>query len=192
MANIFSSSFLGGSGGSFDIGSATSGFASLAGTGLSLDAALGQASAQAASAKESQNQAMLEMQADTQRRTAMELTARRQQLQTIRNQQMARSMALTTATSQGAAYGESSGLRGAYASIADQSATNQRNVSENLQVGEHLFDINAQIDASKMQQAKDQAGASMFAGLGAIGKAIGGAAGSLGSFAQFAPLLLAA
>lgn len=160
-----------------DFGSLFSGAGTALSVGSSIYGAIEGSSIAKDEAQQSRNIAMDEMQADAQRRTAMELTARRQQLQTVRNQQMARSMALTTATSQGAAYGESSGLRGAYGSIAGQAATNQLGVSQNEQIGEHLFDINAKIDASKMYLAQDQSAMATLQGftgmLGGIGKSAG-------------------
>jgi len=69
-----------------------------------------------------------------QRRVAMELDARRRNLEIVRNQQRGRSMALAAATAQGARRG--SGLQGGYAQISGQTGVNMLGVNQNLQIGE--------------------------------------------------------
>jgi hypothetical protein len=109
----------------------------------------------------------------------MEVTSRRQQTQNLRSQQMARSMALNTATNQGAQFG--SGLQGAYGSISGQSNVNAQSISQNLQLGEKMFDLSDQETASKMYRAQDQAAAASDA---AMGKLIGGLGSSLGDLGK--------
>jgi hypothetical protein len=123
--------------------------------------------------------AMDEIQMNQVRRTAMEVTSRRQQTQNLRSQQMARSMALNTATNQGAQFG--SGLQGAYGSISGQSNVNAQSISQNLQLGEKMFDLSDQETASKMYLAQDQAAAASDA---AMGKLIGGLGSSLGDLGK--------
>jgi hypothetical protein len=166
----------------------------LFGTGLSLFSGLEASNAANAASQQSMNQTMLSMQVQTQQEQMMELNARRQQMQTVRQQQMARSLATTNATSQGAQFG--SGLQGGLASITGQAATNQAGVSAGLQSARQISMLDTQIDASKLWQARDQQSSSMWQGIGAIGGALAKASGSLGSIggslASFAPLLLAA
>jgi len=77
------------------------------------------------------------------KRQAMEVDARRQQLEIIRNQQRGRALGLTTATSQGASKG--SGLQGGYGQISGQTGVNLLGVQQNLQAGRQVFDANAAI-----------------------------------------------
>lgn len=77
------------------------------------------------------------------KRQAMEVDARRQQLEIIRNQQRGRALGLTTATAQGASRG--SGLQGGYGQISGQTGVNLLGVQQNLQAGRNIFDSNAAI-----------------------------------------------
>lgn len=174
--------------GAFDnLGTLGTGLGALTSLGTGIAGAIeGSKSAKDAAAAQQQI-AQLDIQADSQRRTAMELTARRQMMQNVREQQYARSMALSTATGQGAAYGESSGLRGGYGSISGQAGNNILAMSQNLQIGEHIFDINNQIDAAKMELAKDQAGEANAAGLSSLGGSIGKSLGPFGNFLSSIP-----
>lgn len=77
------------------------------------------------------------------KRQAMEVDARRQQLEIIRQQQRGRALGLTTATAQGASKG--SGLQGGYGQISGQTGVNILGVQQNLQAGRNIFDSNASI-----------------------------------------------
>lgn len=85
------------------------------------------------------------------KRQAMEVDARRQQLEIIRNQQRGRALGLTTATSQGASKG--SGLQGGYGQISGQTGVNLLGVQQNLQAGRAIFDSNAAISDFNSQMA---------------------------------------
>lgn len=89
-----------------------------------------------------------EMAIQQQRRQAMELDASRKQKEVIRNQQRARSLALTTATAQGASRG--SGLQGGYGQISGQSGVNALGIQQNLQIGRNIFDYNYQISQNRI------------------------------------------
>lgn len=143
------------------------------GTGISI---FGAQSAAAAQKKITAGERAVE----AQRKQAMELDARRKMLEVFRNQQRARSMALTTATAQGAAQG--SGLAGAYGQVAGQSGVNLLGISQNLGIGRNIFDINADISQAKMDMAQAQAwsatgasltnlGGSLVSNFGAINRA---------------------
>lgn len=95
-----------------------------------------------------------EMRAEERRRRAMELEARRRSLEILRVQQRARSTALAVATNQGMAYG--SALPGAYGQISGQSGVNMLGVSQNLQLGQQMFDINAGISQNRIGMASAQ------------------------------------
>jgi hypothetical protein len=118
--------------------------------------------------------AALEMQADAQRRQAMEISARRNMLQTVRNAQQAQAQALANATSQGAQFG--SGVAGGKGTVAGEAGQQMLGVSQNLQIGENMFDINNQINIQKMNEADAESkiaqGQGMSSMFGAIGKAI--------------------
>lgn len=96
----------------------------------------------------------LEKQVEEQRRKAMELDARRKQLENFRQVQRARSAALTNATSQGAAQG--SGLQGGYGQITAQGAWNSAGISQNLEIGRNIFGINSQITDTNITLANSQ------------------------------------
>jgi hypothetical protein len=144
-------------------------------------------SEQAGKINQDYNQIMqTQMQENALRRTTMELQTRRQQTQNIRQAQYARSMALTTATNQGAAYGESSGLRGAYGSISGQASTNQLQLSQNLQSSEQMFNLNDILSAEQKNLASDQAGMQSIQGMTNMFGSIGKSLGSIGSLASLA------
>ena len=116
----------------------------------------------------------LEIQADAQRRQAMEISARRNMLQTVRNAQQAQAQALSNATSQGAQFG--SGIAGGKGTVAGEAGSQILGVSQNLQTGENLFDINNQINQQKMAESdaesKISQGQGMSSMFGALGKSI--------------------
>lgn len=114
-----------------------------------------------------QNITGLEGQVNDQRRQAMELSARRQQLENFRNTQRVRAMGMNAAVNQGAQFG--SGLQGGQAQATDQGNFNALGVSQNLQIGRNMFGLQDQISQQKLalsgvqsSQATDQA----WAGLG--------------------------
>jgi len=141
----------------------------LAAIGIGLSASGGVASFLGASKASAAQQriAQLESQAEQVRKQAMEADARRRKLEVIRNAQRARALALTTATSQGAAQG--SGLAGAYGQIAGQSAWNIAGINEGLNFGRQLFDINSQISQQKMNIAGAQTTSALGTGLSNLG-----------------------
>lgn len=75
--------------------------------------------------------------------TAMEIDAKRQQLEILRNQQRARSLGLTNATSSGAQHG--SGLQGGYGQTSGQTGVNLLGVQQNLQSGRNTYAANRNI-----------------------------------------------
>lgn len=128
--------------------------------------------------------AQTESQQNTLRRTAMELQNRRQQTQNIRQTQYARSMALNTATNQGAQFG--SGLQGAYGSIAGESNTNTQTLNQNLQQGEQMFNLQDTLNAQQRWLAADQAGMQGIQGLTSAFGSIGKSLGNIGQLASLA------
>ena len=128
--------------------------------------------------------ANLEIQQDAVRQKAMEISARRQSMETLRNQQRARAMALTNASSQGAQFG--SGLAGGYGQISGQSGVNLLGVSQALGAGQQMFGLNNQINQQKMGIADASTlaaqGASQIAtgqGLSKLGSSLSGSFGPI-------------
>lgn len=132
-------------------------------------------------------QAGLEQQQEGVRRQAMEVSARRQNMEVLRNAQRARAMGLNSATNQGAQLG--SGLQGGYGQIAGQSGVNALGINQNLQSGEEMFGLNNQISQQKLLQAQAQntyakTSASLgtqsatASGISALGSGLLGASGS--------------
>jgi len=107
----------------------------------------------AAGASRDINQGIVGEQRDIEatKRQAMEVDARRQQLEIIRNQQRGRALGLTTATAQGA--GKGSGLQGGYGQISGQTGVNLLGVQQNLEAGRNIFNANANITDFNSQMA---------------------------------------
>lgn len=120
-------------------------------------------------AEAQQHQIQLEQQAEEQRRQYMELDAHRKEMEIVRNQQRARSLALTNSTGQGASQG--SGLQGGYGQIAGQSGVNFQGIQQNLEIGRNIFDINRLISQEKVNQAQGGTDMAFGQGLGALGGA---------------------
>lgn len=166
---------------------------SLVGLGMSFFGNKKKSDATAAMAGVAQNQANasmeianLDKQVNAQRQQQMVLTANRQQLQVIRNSQLARSMALTSASGQGAQFG--SGLAGGYGQISGDTNTNLLGIHQNLAIGQNIFGLDNKIDDQKIllaqygaDMAKLQGKAAAGAGLASLGGDVGKAAGPLGS-----------
>jgi hypothetical protein len=118
--------------------------------------------------------ARLEIEADKQRRDAMDIQARRGMLQNVRNAQQAQANALSSAVGSGAQFSSSaqSGQRQAGA----EAAYGNLGISQNLQIGEKLFDINEQIDYTKMSEADTESKQATAMGIGSaftnIGKSL--------------------
>lgn len=121
----------------------------------------------------------LEGQVNDQRKAAMEIDARRRQLEIIRNNQRARSMAQTTATSQGAQQG--SGLQGAYGGITGQSETNLLGVNQNLEIGRNIFGLDTKISADRVAAAGYQGQQASGQAMAQMGGAMMGASGKVGA-----------
>ncbi len=88
-----------------------------------------------------------QFQMEAQRHQAMELDAKRQQLEIIRNHQRNRALAATSATAQGALFG--SGLQGGYGQLSGVSNTNALGVQQQLNLGNNMFNLNKQLAGQK-------------------------------------------
>lgn len=92
---------------------------------------------------------------EVQKQKAMELDARRQQLEVIRNQQRGRALSLTTGVAQGGSgfVGGSSARGGAQGQISGQTGVNLLGIQQNLQIGRDIFGLNEGISNNRIAQA---------------------------------------
>jgi hypothetical protein len=153
-----------------------------AGAGLSLWAGMGASSAAGAAAQASENIAGLDIEENNVRQKMMEVTARRQSMQVVRNEQRARAQATQAAVNQGAQYG--SVLPGAFGGIQGQAGVNLLGISQNLQAGEQMFSLDNQINQQKMAQAAAQGQEATYQGWGQFGNFLSGNAGKIGNLGQ--------
>jgi hypothetical protein len=123
-----------------------------------INIASAQASADAASSSAAINQQIIGFnnQIQGQRKQAMELDARRSQLEEIRKLQRARAVSLQVGIASGSQRG--SGLQGAYAQQSGQSGNNMLGIQQNLGIGENIFALNSNISQQNiaMEQLKSQ------------------------------------
>lgn len=147
------------------------------GLGLSIFGGLSKAEEGRRQAEISRNIAKVEMQQDDVRRRIMQLSAHRQQIEVLRNAQRARSLALNSAVSQGAQFG--SGLSGGYGQIQGAASWNNLGITQNLQAGEQMFDLNASISGLKMQMAESQSRAATAQGMTSLGGSLLGSIGPI-------------
>jgi len=151
----------------------------LVGAGMSFGGSIGSLFGSSKANDEKMKQAQLQMQIEAKRRQAMELSARRQQTENLRNTQLQRSMAITSATAQGAQFG--SGLAGGLAQVSGQGYWNSQGISQNLALGEDIFGLNAQISQSKLASANYESQAAMYQGIRSLGGSLYNASGKMGN-----------
>jgi len=151
------------------------------GLGMSLFGANEQAKNAKAQAAVSMNIAQNEQQINEEKRKAMEVNARRQQMEIFRNTQRARANALQAATTQGASLG--SGLQGGLADVASQGLFNLYGVNSALATGERIADFNNLISGDKIKLAQLGGEAASAQGLTSIGGAIMKAGPTVGNLA---------
>jgi hypothetical protein len=108
-----------------------------------------------------------EQKIEAERKKQMELEARRKQLEIIRQQQRARSMALASANAQGGLFG--SGLQGGYGQISGVSNVNAMGVQQNLEIGQNIFGFNAGVSNAKIAYADAQSYDAMGKGISSLG-----------------------
>lgn len=137
--------------------------------------------------QQEQQKFKLEQQVQDQHAQAMELSSRRQQLETFRNTQRARAMGLNAAVNQGAQYG--SGLAGGQASIQNQGLFNSQGIALNTMIGENIFGLNRQISSVNATEsslkAQYQQSQATDQGIASLGGAILGSAGTIGNIGGY-------
>lgn len=144
--------------------------AGIAGTALGLVSAQRQAKAQ-------EEAEAAQRRAESVRHQAMELDAKRKQMEILRTQQRARSLALSNATASGSQFG--SGLQGGYGQIAGQSNFNALGVNQGLELGNQMFSANASLSNARVDMANAQTIGSIGAGISGFGRSIGSTFGAL-------------
>lgn len=154
---------------------------SLVGAGISLFGGISQAEDAQKLTELSQQKIQQEGQIENQKHNAMRLSARRQQLEIMRNTQRARSMGLQASVNQGAQFG--SGAAGGQAQEQAMGFYNLKGVNQNLEIGENIFGINKNISRINSQMTSIQGDMSTSAGISAIGGGISKSADSFGRLA---------
>ena len=151
----------------------------IAGVGMQVYGA--QKQQKAAEEQSAAQQGMIEQEkkAEAVRKQAMELDARRKQLEVIRTQDRSRALALANATAQGASGG--SGILGGYGQISGQTGVNLLGISQGLQSGQQLFGINDQISQYRMNYASAGSNLAAGQGLSSLGGSLVSSAGTIGN-----------
>lgn len=156
------------------------------GLGASLFGGLGSSSAAKQQAQASSNIAGLEGQENQVRQQAMQMSASRQQLQILRQTQQARAMALNASTGQGGGStlnNNSSGIQGGLASVDQEGNFAAGGVRQQLQFGNQMFGLDAQITQQKMLAAQSAGTSATMQGISSIGGALTKSSGTIGNFA---------
>ena len=87
-----------------------------------------------------------------QRMQAMEIDARRKQMDNLRQAQRARALGTIAASAQGALF--STGLQGGRGQISGQANVNQLGITQNLEIGRNIFTQNAAISRGRLAQGE--------------------------------------
>lgn len=156
----------------------------MAGAGLGFQA-VGMFNSVSAASQQSEAQMRsiaLQQKVEAQRQKAMELDARRKQMELLRNAQKARALALTNATSQGA--GQGSGLQGGYGQISGDAGNTLGGINQNLDIGRSIFGLNSQISQENLNLAKAGQQAALGQGLSSFGGSLINSAGTFGKLAS--------
>lgn len=122
------------------------------GLGVSIFGGLEQSGIAKQQARVSMDVARQEMGINEEKRKAMELNARRQQMEIFRNTQRARAQATQAAVTQGASLG--SGLQGGLADVANQGLFNLYGVNSALETGRNIANYNDAITQDKLEMAR--------------------------------------
>ena len=129
-----------------------------------------QQSAQKEQARAQQEGIAAQQRAENSRRQAMELDAMRRRREIVRQGIKARSMALSTATAQGAAGG--SGLQGGLAGIEGQTNTNLLGVNQNQAIGADIFSANQEKFGADSRGVAAASRAATYGAISTLGQSI--------------------
>jgi hypothetical protein len=125
-----------------------------------------------------------EQQINEQKRLQMEMSARRQQVEVMRNAQRAGAQSTAAAANQGALFG--SGYAGGQGQITAQATFDEQGINNNLSIGENIFSINNDISSKKMQLSSVQANQATDTALMSLGGSVVSNAGTIGNIGKFA------
>jgi hypothetical protein len=148
----------------------------IAGIGMSLFGSIEGAATAKKSAAISSNIANLQTQENQQRQLAMQITGRRNQMQTIRTAQQTAAQAKAAGVNQGAQFG--SGVAGGQSQIASQSSSNLTGENQQLQVGNAIFGLDAQIGVDKMNLSSLQGQQATYSGISSMGSTLARSSGT--------------
>lgn len=137
------------------------------GLGMSIFGGMDQAANAKKQAAVSGDIARQELGINSEKQKAMEISGRRQQLETYRNMQRARAQAEQSAVTQGANFG--SGLQGGLAQIASQGLFNLAGINSALDTGRAIAGYNDTISQDKIQLAQLGGEAASAQGLTSLG-----------------------
>lgn len=132
--------------------------AAVAGAVTAATGAIGQAQASRRASAASQR-------AENARKRQMQLDTMRRQRDIFRQQMRQRAVALANTTNQGASAEGSSALPGGYGQISGEAGRQSVSLAENANLGQQIFDANAQMAQAQSQSA-------FFQGVGTIGNSI--------------------
>lgn len=152
------------------------------GLGMSIYGGLSGASVAKQQSQVSQDEARQEMQQNDVRRQAMLLNSQRAQMETVRNAQRARAMSVQAGVSSGSNFG--SGMQGALASDTAQAGLGGRNISQNVESSNQLFNLTGNIDSDKLQMAQLGGEAATAQGWSSMGGALMKSAPALGNMSK--------
>lgn len=124
---------------------------SAVGLGLQIFGGSSQAGVARQEAQVSMDEARQEEGINNSKQQAMEINARRTQLENVRNIQRARAQGVNAAVNQGAQFG--SGLAGSQAQDTDQGLFNMVGVNDALQTGRQINTFNQSISQDRIQMA---------------------------------------
>ena len=154
----------------------------IVGFGLQLFGSFGASEDAAKAAGIQKNIAADEQKINEQKRQQMLLESSRKQLEVFRNMQRQRAAATAAAVNQGASLG--SGLEGGLAGVTAGSFFNSLGINQNVEIGQNIFGINADISAQKMQLADVQASQASNMGLASLGGSLMKSSGTIGSLGK--------
>jgi hypothetical protein len=151
---------------------------SLAGVAVSLDAALDESKQQQRYYDVSKQIVQVQQQENLERKKAMEYSARRQEMENLRNGQKAIAAATNFAANSGGLFGSS--VKGARGSADAQVAFGSQGISQAVQTGRAMYGLSEQQTAFQMQQADIMSNIASDKGQEAIGNALISGGSALG------------
>jgi len=155
----------------------------VAGLAMSIFGGSSMSSTAKESAQVSQQMFATEEDENNVRRQAMEMSARRSQIETLRTAQRARAMAVQAGSTQtGSLTG--SGVKGGIAETQNEGLYGLQGINNQLSFGRHLFDLDDHMNMLKAQQASLQSSMATSQGIASMGGSIMKAGPMIGNFAN--------